>query len=199
MQKGPLNSIIQDYKYLYTIPLFWTRRHEKVLHVLWQSLQAPSCPLSAGLPPSHSSQRPSPRRRKQQTRQEATQRFRRKIEKNPRWVHWWKNQHEHLLSSLYLFRHRPTLSLLPFSFELVAEDPLIISEIISDLRGESTLVPCTRRGEAMQILLSGVDRFDTLRIRNCLSPSQSILRVRLESLEIMCKGFYGLFLSVLAF
>ncbi|KAI0454834.1 hypothetical protein F5B21DRAFT_221588 [Xylaria acuta] len=36
MRKGALDDIVQKYKYLYSTPLFWTHRHEKALHVVWQ-------------------------------------------------------------------------------------------------------------------------------------------------------------------
>ncbi|KAI0877720.1 hypothetical protein GGS24DRAFT_510585 [Hypoxylon argillaceum] len=195
MHKKPVSSIINDYKYLYTLPIFWTHRHEKVLHVLWQSLQPPSCPLPPCQLPLNYLQSPSPGCRKQQIQQETLQTFLRDDWKNPRFIAWWRRQYRLLLPPSYLRSSsrltRPHLPLLPFSFELIKEDDRFISRTISDLRREFSLAPCNKQRDAIKIMLSGVDPFDTLKILNCLSPSQRFLRVEMERLEIMCgqRGF----------
>ncbi|GAP84351.1 hypothetical protein SAMD00023353_0701690 [Rosellinia necatrix] len=188
IRKCPLNDIIKVYPYMYTTPLFWTHRHEKVLHVVWQPFQSTSSPLSPHPLSTLYYGRPSKRRKWQRLRQDLLQALEAKFKTHAEWRIWWENPRRlHPGSSgppFLLASWRPLLPSLPFSFELISESNFMIKDCIRFLRQRFPMAPATRQEDAMKVLLSAVDDWDTLGVFANLPPFRHFLRVMPIDLEI---------------
>ncbi|KAI3338247.1 hypothetical protein F4824DRAFT_460154 [Ustulina deusta] len=187
MGKRPLDRIISEYRFLHVTPLFWTHRHEKVLHVVWQPFQPP---------PSHRllslerSRHPSQQQRRQRKKQAVPRKLLWKVQRKPRRRLVWDNQYRPLLTPSQLQLLLPSPHSLspspPAFFGLVEETPSLIAFKTAFLAdGQNQM--CMSRQRAMQILLSGVDNRDVFRIFDRIPPFRNFLRFETEDLYI----FYG--------
>ncbi|KAI1132719.1 hypothetical protein F5Y10DRAFT_292410 [Nemania abortiva] len=189
LYKGSLNKIIGEYKYLFTVPLYWTHRHEKALHVVWQPLQPPS-QVSLRMKPRHKCKsRPSCHRKLARDIQEGLRKLRKDVEEKHEWSDWMGKREINWLPFYKSNPLRPlppqrTLPSLPGSFELTCENSRVsmnaVLSLQNDNRGRTTL----KQREAMQILLSAVDQWDQFSVRKRLLPSQKFLRVEKHALGI---------------
>ncbi|KAI0536791.1 hypothetical protein GGR58DRAFT_502898 [Xylaria digitata] len=184
MGNGPLDKIILKYTYLYTTPLFWTHRHEKLLHVAWQPFQQASSPPPLSL---QCSRHPKQQQRRQQvtSTQGALRKLWCKDLRKPRLLSAWNNQYHPLLRLLL----RPPQLLLPsppLSFELIEAHSFIVAGSISYLEDNFCKEPFLRQ-QIMQFLLSGVDKSDTGNILGRISLFQNFLLLEEEDLSI----YYG--------
>ncbi|KAI0109117.1 hypothetical protein GGR51DRAFT_569998 [Nemania sp. FL0031] len=170
----------------------WTRRHEKVLHVAWQSFQPPPYQISqsqllCGKLPCDHHQGPSDYQKHirdveytlwlNRHRGGVSRRWSDQLRDDERWEE--EEQEEQLEYS-----SRLTLPSLPFSFELINEDQEKITNSIASLQKKDGMIRHARQLKAMKILLSGVDQEDTLQILDRLSPSQKFLRVEEANVRI---------------
>ncbi|KAF2968998.1 hypothetical protein GQX73_g4527 [Xylaria multiplex] len=186
MGKGPLDKIILKYTYLYTTPLFWTHRHEKLLHVEWQpSQQASSSPPLSLQCSRHPKHRRQQRQQQLISTQGALRRLWCKDPKKPQLLSAWNNQYQPLLR---LLLRPPQLRLPPppLSFELIEAQSFIVAGSISYLEDNFCKEPFLRQ-QIMQFLLSGVDKSDTGNILGRISPFQNFLVLEEEDLSI----YYG--------
>ncbi|KAI0422596.1 hypothetical protein F5X98DRAFT_99876 [Xylaria grammica] len=178
MSRGSLNEIISKHKYLYSIPLFWTHRHEKLLHVDWRPFQPAS---SSPVPLVQRSLHAKQQRRKQRRRQQNTSVQAKELPK-PQPVFMKRNRSRSLLR-LLLSSPQPLLPSPSLSFELIENHSSVVAHNIACLEDGSPRRPLARQ-QIVQFLLSAVDKSDTAKIFDRIRPCQKYLRLDNENISI---------------
>ncbi|KAI0976625.1 hypothetical protein F4678DRAFT_480134 [Xylaria arbuscula] len=189
MNTKSLDQIVTDGGYLYTTPPFWTRSHERILHVVWQPFRP--CLLDRQAYLQHTQHLGLGQRRQeemQQTRQASSHSpsssdSQRTIPQTPRRRLSWNSQHK-LQSTPSQLQERllspapplmPNLALL--FFELLEDDWSLLMRFIDSLQNEGGSWPkIISKSISMQGLLSGVDKHNVRKVLDNFSPSDVFLR-----------------------
>ncbi|KAI0506916.1 hypothetical protein F5B22DRAFT_650231 [Xylaria bambusicola] len=193
ISKRPLDGIVNEYKFLYVMPMFWTHRHEKVLHVVWQPFQQSA---SLNSPSSRCSRHGAQQKQRQQQLNQLRLRSQRKasqklilgVRRKPRRRLEWNNRYRPPLAPSQLQVSLSSRRLSPPSpapsFVLMELDFSTTVSYIFFLGGAHSYRTIVSAQLYLQRLLSGVDEEDCITKLHRVPTLQNFLRLQKENLRI---------------